>query len=473
MNLFDRLPAELFRPLTGVNRRETWALLVRLYERFFGPEALPPQEEGFLLRDVTMEIERFLLECHDWHEEGDGTAQATAPPQASLILRRFTETGWLREERVGVRSFISMHPTITRLLETLHQFAVGGPQLIGGQVQMIYNQLKQVMEQPESQAQGFQSAAQESVRLINTLNATAVRVKDVLADLGYDHATEVFVRRFFSEYISELYIRDYRQLLTDNHPLKHRWEIVSMVHALRDDERKRTALLAGYEALPRGKHETALAMLEMDIARFLRFVEIERYLDRLDHSVNEATRRSVTFLSYRLKTSDRLEFVIEQSIAAVCAVEDRGLPLEGRLLPPGQLLSEERLRAPVARLPNPPRVALTRRPMTPRERALFLLRRSMTRHRDVTPESLRRYVDRAMEHRHAATSDELAIATVEDACAYLVLSRLALWKRAAHGRRLLPHPLLRRAAIDVEFLGGERTVNDCLDSPRFEIKRRS
>lgn len=474
MNLFDRLPSELFRPLTGTNQRQTWALLVRVYERFFGPEALPPQEEGFLQRDVTMEIERFLLECRDWtDEEGESGEEPVSSVQANLVLRRLTETGWLREERVGVRNFVSMHPTVTRLLETLHQFAVEGPQLIGGKVQMIYNQLRQVVEQPESQAQGFQSAAQEAVRLINTLNATAIRVRDILAELGRDHATEVFVRRFFSEYVSTLYVRDYRQLRTENHPLKHRWEIVSIVQSLRDDELKRAALLAGYAALPRGRHETPAQMFEADIARFLRFMEIERYLDRLDNSVNEATRRSIAFLSYRLKTSDRMEFLIERSIAAVCEANERGLPVEGHLQPPGQALCEERLRSPVVRAVPPPRVALIRRPMTARERALFLLRRAMTRHRDVTPEALQRYLDRSMLTRTSITSDELTIESVEDACAYLVLSRLALLRRASRGRRSLPHPLLKRAFIEVQFIDSERTVNDLVDSPRFAVSRRS
>lgn len=475
MNLFDRVPPDLFRPLTGVNQRQLWALLVRLYERFFGPDALPPKEEGFLQRDVTMEIERFLLECSEWREEGEEAERSDmAPsPQASLILRRLVDTGWLRDERVGVRNFVSMHPTVTRLLETLYQFAVGGPQLIGGKVQMIYNQLRQVLEQPEGQAQGFQSAAQEAVRLINTLNATAVRVKDVLADLGRDHATEVFVRRFFSEYVTTLYVRDYRQLRTENHPLKHRWEIVSIVQALRDDDTKRTALLAGYASLPLGQHESPAAMFETDVARFLRFIEIERYLDRLDHSVNEATRRSVAFLTYRLKTSDRLEFLIEQAIVAVSATAERGLPLQGHLFPPGQALCEERLRAPASRVTAPPRVPLTRRPMTPRERALFMLRRAMSRHRDVTPDALRHYIEKNMAQRASMISDELDITSVEDACAYLVLSRLALLKRALHGRRAPVHPLLKRAAVDVQFLDSERTVNEFVDGPRFEISRRS
>jgi hypothetical protein len=97
----------------------------------------------------------------------------------------------------------------------------------------------------------------------------------------------------------------------------------------------------------------------------------------------------------------------------------------------------------------------------------------MSRHRDVTPDALRHYIEKNMAQRACMISDELDITSVEDACAYLVLSRLALLKRALHGRRAPVHPLLKRAAVDVQFLDSERTVNEFVDGPRFEIARRS
>ena len=42
MNLFDRLPNGLFGPLTGRYNRRAWELLVRLSERFFGADCVPP-----------------------------------------------------------------------------------------------------------------------------------------------------------------------------------------------------------------------------------------------------------------------------------------------------------------------------------------------------------------------------------------------------------------------------------------------
>ena len=76
MNLFDRLPNGLFGPLTGRYNRRAWELLVRLSERFFGADCVPPYAEGYLHEQVTKEIERFLLD-EQWEEE---SADAAATP---------------------------------------------------------------------------------------------------------------------------------------------------------------------------------------------------------------------------------------------------------------------------------------------------------------------------------------------------------------------------------------------------------
>lgn len=246
-----------------------------------------------------------------------------------------------------------------------------------------------------------------------------------------------------------------------------------MVQALRDEPSKRNALIKGYAALPRSRHEDPTVMFEADVTRYLKFVDVERYLDRLDRTVNEATKRSIAFISYRLKTSDRLELLIEQSIESVLAADAQGLTIRGSIIPPGPALSEGRLRAPKVQTKPQPRVALQKRKMTPRERALFFLRRAMARHRDITAASLERYLVTNMGVQSSITSEELKIDSVEDACAYLLLSRLALLKHAAHGRRALPHPVLRRTPIDVEFVTEERTVTPLFDGPRFTVHRRS
>ena len=94
MNLFDRLPNGLFGPLTGRYNRRAWELLVRLSERFFGADCVPPYAEGYLHEQVTKEIERFLLD-EQWEEESADAAATPINVQANQWLARLVETGWL------------------------------------------------------------------------------------------------------------------------------------------------------------------------------------------------------------------------------------------------------------------------------------------------------------------------------------------------------------------------------------------
>lgn len=472
-NLFDRVPIDIFRPLVGQNQRRMWELLERIYNLFFGPDAIPPQDDGFLQRDLTIEIERYLQNSLPWNDDGEELDEsAPLNVQAHLILNRLIDTGWLKSERVGVRTFINMHPVILRLFETLNQFVHEGPQLIGGKVQMIYNQLCQVVENPSAQAQGFQSAAQESVRLINTLNATAVRIKDIISDLEQNDETQMFIQRFFGEYVSKLYVRDYQQLRTENHPLKHRWEIVTMVESLRDDPLKRQNLIKGYAEIANLKNEDPEAMFDSDIQRFLRFVDIERYLDRLDNSVNEATKRSIAFLTYRLKTSDRLELSIEQTISAVINLHNRGLAIEGNLIPTGQLLSEERLRPPTIKAKTQPQVLIQKREMTAREKAIVALRMAMIKHRIVSEKALIAYLDKNMRNLVEINSNELEINTIEDACAFMSLSKFALYQKVSKSSKSPMFAIPKNIEIETEYQQGERAISSLIDSPMFKIRKR-
>ena len=123
MNLFDRIPQGLFGALTGRNNRRAWDLLVRLFDRSFGPDSVPPYPDGYLHDQVVKEIERFLLDAR-WEDEGDGDVPAGATPismQANQLLARLGETGWILEEKLGLRRFVSMRPSVARFCEVAHQ----------------------------------------------------------------------------------------------------------------------------------------------------------------------------------------------------------------------------------------------------------------------------------------------------------------------------------------------------------------
>lgn len=472
MNLFDRLPSGLFGALTGKNNRRTWDLLVRLSERYFGPESVPPFPDGYLHEQIVKEIERFLLDA-GWEEESIETPPVATPLsiQANQLLARLVETGWLMEERVGLRRFVSMRPVVARFFDTVQQFVTEGPQLFGGNVLLVYNQLKSVAQDPKAQAGGFVSAAQLCVRLINSLSATTLRVRDLMRELTLEGETPVFVKRFFSEHISELYVRDFKQLRTENHPLRLRYEIIELVNNVVQEGPSRSALLAGYAELPGNRPGEEEEQLERDVQRFRRLLDVEKFLDRMDRVMDAATQRAIAYLGYRLKASERIEEVLADTVRAVIAVGETGLSMDGRLLTPPAILGEGRLRLPVEPPPKPRRTPLRKREMTTHERAMQMLRKAMITHRDTTPAAIRRYVEAYVSRGKTVEASNLPVQEVEDAVSFLVLSRLAgiTSRNPAAIRR---NPLLRSLAFDVSLIEGKRADTAYFNTPDFKVSRR-
>ena len=471
MNLFDRLPNGLFGPLTGLYNRRAWELLVRLSQRFFGTDCVPPYAEGYLHEQVTKEIERFLLDEH-WEDENPDAAATPINVQANQWLARLVETGWLIEDRVGLRIFVSMRPVVARFFDTLEQFALDGPQLVGGSIQMIHNQLKAAQSNPKEQAAGFQTAAQSCSRMINSLNATSLRVRDLIHDLSQEQATPVFVKRFFNEHIEEIYVRDFRQLRTENHPMMLRFEIIALVDAIAIEASSREKLLEGYRALPGVRHEDVEDILARDIARFQRLLDVEKFLERMDRVIDSATQRALAYLGYRLKASERLEDVLTDTVASALRLAEQGQPITGRLISPSPVVAGYRLRMPNQPAAKPERRAMVKREMTPRERAELIARRAMIRHRDTTPAAIRRYVQAHVPSGSEIGCADLPVHGVDDAVAILVLMRLAAIART-DSKAMRTNPLLRNLDFEAVMDDGPRVSTQLFELPSFKVRRRA
>ena len=440
MNIFDRLPPNIFGPLNGKNQRRTWSLLERLADQYFGPDAVQTHADGYLHEEITKEIERFLL-TDGWESEDDRTL-TPLNIQANEILTRLVATGWLMEDRVGVRRFITMRPIVSRFFELLQQFAVEGPQLISGNIQLVHSQLRSVVENPRAQAAGFVEAAKLCVRLINSLNATTLRARDLMKELTQEQATPVFVRRFFTEHIADLYVRDFKQLRTENHPLRLRFDIIELVNRVAHEEPSRSELLQGYRDLPGALPGDESKQLERDADRFHRLLDVEKFLERMDRVMEAATQRALAYLGYRLKASERIEEVIADTLTQMKRAEVLAVPIEGRLLSPHPVVAEHRLQMPAAAPVKPVRRPMVKREMTVMERAMHLLRKSMIAHRDVTPAAVKRYVAANLSPGVPVRAQDLPSVKVEDAVAFVVLMRLASMAKN-NPRALRGNPLMR------------------------------
>lgn len=476
IGLFNRIPGDLLRPLTGRNRESMWGLIVHLNDTLFSIDAIGGNGDGHVRRRVVDEIESYLLDHVDWLSDDDGQAASSVNERANLLLTRLVDCGWMKSHTVGARVYLVMPQMVQRFLDLLIKFTEDGAQFVSGRVQMINDSLQKisgVMELKAEHAALLATVAKDSRDLMASLANTTVRIRDVLEVLRTEDVTSRYVRRFFQDYISDLYIKDYRDLRTENHPMRHRNDIVTMAEELRSNGVRRDALVRAYrEQFKLKNRDRAEQMFEKDIAFILRFRQVEEYLDRLDDNVNRATRSALATLSYRLRTPSNLAHQLQCAAVAV-----HGLPDEAVIpwpLMQGPIFGQESLRQPVVPYVEPEVTKIARRVITPEQRAFSELRRAMVRARQINVAQVRRYRDAHLPRDVALSCEQLPIHSVEDLVMVMALSRASFLRQSMPDRRQKDDPLLRAMrGLEIRLTPGgeEMTIGEHLRVPRFVVRR--
>lgn len=479
-NLFDRVPERIFRPLGSLEHaRRNWALLTHLYHDFFAPEADPPEGDGWTQKRVAASVERFLQRWDDEHGIDPEEKSTPLNVRAHAALINLIESEWLSKDRVGFTQFIIMRPTVQSLFELLNTFAEQGPEFISGRVQSIRNNLIQVQADPTANAAVFQVAAKECSALLRMLNTTRMRVREASEYLRQQEATNIFLQRFFGDYISSLYIGDYSDLYTRNHPLTSRWEIIDLATQITEIPESRAKLRAWYRKNLRCRNdEEADQLIDADTARILALRDVDRLLTRLKDAVTRANDQALGYLEYKVRSQGNFDLWIDQTIEAVVRAADShggdelAIPTGWSQ---GKLLGEESLKLPA----SPPRkrkgAIIKKRELTPEAQARRLVRQIMKGNREVSEASILAYVDRHIPNGGEVASSSMKVNSINDLCVLAAFSRLGLVAERTQANirkgiiRAQPYRELSKQ-IQME-LTGKRFENEYLEAPEVKIRR--
>lgn len=465
--LFAVVPSGLFGPLASPNRQHYWQILHRLFDEFFGPDAPLPPSIGYLRRDITAAIEKYLLVDDPWEDEEGASPDAPLAVRAGVIYERFRNAGWLRQERVGAREMVSMTPVVAQFLSALVEFCERGPAFLGAKMRSIESQVQLVAE-GRADGDSLDEAADQARQLLSSVSAISVQVRDLMPELSRTESTAQFARQLFERYVGRLFVGDYAELHKADHPLARRSSILGMLRQIESSAR-RADLLAWYrDHVAAGDAERAELRLQRSLRRLYEIDRIEEYLGRLDEDIRQVNRRALAFLDYRLRAPDKLDVLLRRACRGVLQATDGALRLP---VAPGPLMDEQRLRPPRVKPAPIPRSANAPQPPTPEQLARLALMRRMKRARLVLPEDLARYVGRWLGTAERVDSRQLRIASIEDLRAYQTLITLAL---RSHRKAGLRHddPLSRlQCGFRVELIERERGDNDYLRAPRFVLHR--
>jgi len=481
-NLFDRLPERIFRPLGAhEHARRNWSLLNHLYNDFFAPEADPPEGEGWTQKRMVASIERFLVRWDDKHEPNVKERGTPINVRSHDALSTFLDSGWLGIDRVGFTQFVIMRPTVQNLFELLKTFAEQGPEFIGGRVQSIRNNLQQVQADPERYAAVFQVAAKECSALLRMLNITRMRVREASEHLRAQESANIFLEKFFGDYISSLYIGDYSDLFSSNHPLASRWDIVDLASRITEEPGSREQLRRWYRKNLRCRsNEEADVLIENDTSRVMALREVDRLLSRLKDAVTRANDQALGYLEYKVRSQGNFDLKMDQVIKAVVRAGDSRPDDETLSIPTGwsqgRLFSEDALKKPNKKPLKRKNVVIQKRQLSPEARARRLVRQIMKGNREVSEARIIQYIDRHMELGEVLESSSMEVASINDLCILAVFSRLGLIadRTQRNTRAGIVRPKLFKELsryIEVE-LTGERFENEYLEAPVVRIRRR-
>lgn len=460
--LFEHLPKELFRPLAAANNLRYGDVLCRLMAAMWGEGGRSPGEEApksLVLRT----IESFLVADDPWE---DMDSSLTVTGRAHLIFTSLHASGWLSQRRKGVVEQVTVRPVVARFFGHLVEFANQTPEFLGIRFHSIYVSLREVRD---ANAHGlYHEAARQAKQCMAHITNTSCRIQDLMGKLSAKETMGEFVRGFFEEYIENVFIADYSDLRTHNHPLQFRSQIIALVRQLQCDDQQRQGLIGWYAQMKTDDDFLRAELLyERDTHQLLRLREVEEHLQRLDEEVRDANQMAIALFEYKLRSPGNFDKLIAR---ALNAVEILG---EGHASLPGRSgfyhASEVGLSKPrVTPRVHEPTLVETYSPTT-EELAMEALRQRMNANRHVTPLKLAEYVTRHVGSDLRVTSSQLSIESVIDLCCYQRLLLIASREACPPGKRRDDVHLQLVPGIRVEFVPEAMTRNAYMEHQEFMI----
>jgi len=462
--LFDRLPLELFRPLAASNGRRYWVVLCRLIGEMWGDGGRSPGEET-PKPVVIRQIETLLAADDPWDEE----LETPTTIRAHDIARFLIDSGWLSQRRRGVAEMITVRPVIAQFHTVLCEFAQHEPEFLGSKVRSIFLNLRAVAS-GEASGDQYAEAAKQAKQCMAYIANTGCRVQDLMDALMKLASPGEFVRGFFEEYVEKIFIADYSELRTKDHPLQHRSQIVAMTLQLQHDAKQHEALLAWYqEKKAGGDRIRAEYLYERDTRLLMRLKDVDEQLQRLDEEIRDANQRAIAFIEYKMRAPKQLDKLLARAMQATDQLDEGhvALPAASGFRHAGpELLAKPRTatRPAVA-------TAVEKRPPTLQELAMEQLRKRMADNRLVDRVKLANYVGRHLRDRTSVTSDELDIESINDLCCYQRLLLIAAHDACPPSQRRSDPQLQMLRSVRIEYMPDGTTSNPYLEHPRFHIQR--
>ena len=465
--LFKRLPDRIFSPLASANRHKYWSLLCHLHERRFGPDAPLPPSKGYPSKTIIQDIVDALDLQDAWYDEESDEIGSSTEQRAIAIFNRFQDCGWLRIDQPRFDKKVTMQPAVSQFLTMLINFAETGPVFVSGKIRSIDANVQLVLDGKAS-GDTLNEAAEQARNLLEHVRNTGTNIRELMETLHKDSTTAQYVHRFFNDYIERMFIGDYKELHTGEHPLSKRAQIISNIEDIRESESLKNKLIAWYESnICKGDRKKAERMFERDIYRLFELQRIDEYLDRLDTEISRANKRALAFLDYRVRSLGSVDVMVNQAIESII---QEGLPLIGDPFASGEMLSESRLAEPRKPVERAAPSKLRKVFVSEEQLARANIARRARINRMVSPVNLSIYVSEQLANKDAIGNQNIKTDSISSIRMYQTLATLAM-QANVKSRKLRLDGLAMSKGFRIEASNEPEMPHEHISSIPFTVRK--
>jgi hypothetical protein len=301
MNIFDEVDENLFRPLTGTNKRKYVDILALIWEKC---KRMPMYAiEKSTIFDMTEEYllglnENVELDMEEQEEASGNIADMRII--AGSFIRRLRDTGWLLEKpgEYEDEDDLAIHYKVVPILKSFQEII--SPTIITykGKLFKIYSMFEHISEQGSPYEGVLKEASEDFDNLNQALRTLAASIEDHINDLTLGKSPEEILD-FFEKYEEKIVVGSYHRFKTNDNLFYYRSSLYESLDRCEDN--LFDALVLDYMDTERVERDEAGIKIKELIQKL-----------RMDIEEMEAIMRTIDdrHILYRTRAVQRAQFLL-------------------------------------------------------------------------------------------------------------------------------------------------------------------
>lgn len=220
MSLFDEVNENLFRPLTGSNKRKYVDILTLIWDKL---KRMPMYSiEKTTIFDM---VEDYICGLDEQVEldEDEGVDSSDARVLAGFFIRRLKDTGWLNEKEGEYEdeSRLSINYKVVPILKSFQEIISPTIVTYKGKLFKIYSMFEHISQQGSPYEGVLKEASEDFDNLNQALRILAASIEDHINDLTKGRKPEEILQ-FFEKYEEKIVVGSYHRFKTNDNLFYYR-----------------------------------------------------------------------------------------------------------------------------------------------------------------------------------------------------------------------------------------------------------